>query len=53
MASSTPTESILSQWRAIVICLIAAMGAFQFGYDTSYFSGTSRLLFICISPYII
>lgn len=36
---ATSTESVLSQWRAIVICLIAALGAFQFGYDTSYFSG--------------
>ncbi|CAK7217087.1 hypothetical protein SCUCBS95973_003032 [Sporothrix curviconia] len=34
-----PGESILGQWRAIVVCLIAALGAFQFGYDTSYFSG--------------
>ena len=33
-------EPILSQWRAIVICLIAALGAFQFGYDSSYFSGS-------------
>lgn len=30
---------IREQWRAIAACLIASLGAYQFGYDTSYFSG--------------
>ncbi|CZR63733.1 related to MFS monosaccharide transporter [Phialocephala subalpina] len=28
-----------SEWRAILICCFICIGAFQFGYDTSYFSG--------------
>ncbi|RDW89169.1 hypothetical protein BP6252_01201 [Coleophoma cylindrospora] len=30
---------IVSQWRAILICCCVCLGAFQFGYETSYFSG--------------
>jgi hypothetical protein len=31
--------SASSQWRAIGVCVLVTLCAFQFGYDSSYFSG--------------
>lgn len=30
---------VATQWRAIGICILVTLCAFQFGYDSSYFSG--------------
>ncbi|KAH8659773.1 sugar transporter [Xylariales sp. PMI_506] len=32
-------QDFAEYWRAITICLVASLGALQFGYDQSYFSG--------------
>lgn len=32
-------NNVRTEWRAVLICLIASIGAIQFGYDGSYFSG--------------
>lgn len=37
-------SAVCTEWRAIGICLFITIGAFQFGFDSSYYSGT-RLLF--------
>jgi MFS transporter, SP family, sugar:H+ symporter len=39
MAEQSIASYLAEQWRAILICLFITIGAFQFGYDSSYFSG--------------
>ncbi|GAM35494.1 hypothetical protein TCE0_017r03874 [Talaromyces pinophilus] len=40
MSSHTSTWSaVRAEWRAISICLFITIGAFQFGFDSSYYSG--------------
>jgi hypothetical protein len=32
-------SAVRAEWRAIGICLFITIGAFQFGFDSSYYSG--------------
>lgn len=42
MAEMSAVASIRTEWRAIVICLFITIAAFQFGFDSSYYSGKSQ-----------
>jgi hypothetical protein len=41
MAQMSAVASVRAEWRAIVICLFITIAAFQFGFDSSYYSGMS------------
>lgn len=37
--TQTLWQEVKTCWRAVVICIFVTIGAFQFGYDSSYYSG--------------
>lgn len=39
MTEQSARDALVTQWRAVAICILVSIGAFQFGYDSSYFSG--------------
>ncbi|KAJ5097386.1 general substrate transporter [Penicillium angulare] len=39
VAQVSIVDSARAEWRAIAICLFITVAAFQFGYDSSYYSG--------------
>lgn len=40
---ATDVRQVLErEYKAILVCLFVCIGAFQYGYDQSYFSGARR-----------
>lgn len=43
-APMSATAAARADWRAIAICLFITIAAFQFGFDSSYYSGGFRAI---------
>lgn len=48
-ATMSAAAAARADWRAIAICLFITIAAFQFGFDSSYYSGASAALTLLLT----